>query len=105
MNKNKSLYDIQKIVDNWITKHGGYWHPLAMLGALIEELGELSREINSKEGFKPKKDSRIKDNVGEELADLLFALICIANHYKVDLEEEVLKSIEKFNNRDSYRFE
>ena len=105
MNKNNTLSDIQKSVDLWINNHGGYWHPLAMLAALIEELGELSREINSKEGFKPKKNCEPTDNIASELADTLFALICIANHYKVDLSQEILKSIEKFDRRDNYRFE
>lgn len=103
MNKNKSLSEIQKIVDDWITEHGGYWHPLAMLGAIMEELGELSRDINSKEGFKPRKNIK-KENIGGEVADLLFALICIANHYKIDLEEEFLNSIKKFTERDVNRF-
>ena len=104
MNKNKSISDIQELVDNWVINHGGYWHPLAMLGALMEELGELSREINSKEGFKPRKDVRVKENIGGELADLLFALICLANHYKIDLGEEIINSIDKFTKRDAKRF-
>ncbi len=104
MNRNKILSDIQKIVDEWILGHGGYWHPLAMLGAVLEELGELSREINSIEGFKPKKNKYKISNIGGELGDLLFALICIANHYKIDLDEEIKKSIDKFTKRDADRF-
>lgn len=55
MKKEKSLKEIQRIIDNWIHMHGGYWPPLSMISAIMEELGELAREINSLEGYKPKK--------------------------------------------------
>ncbi len=99
-----SLNEVQKIVDNWICVHGGYWPPLSMICAIIEELGEVAREINSLEGYKPKKSKISDSNLGEELADLLFSIICIANHYKIDLGKEFNNIINKYSERDSNRF-
>jgi len=105
MKKENSLKEIQQIVNNWIKDHGGYWPPLSMISAIMEELGELAREVNSLEGYKPKKVSeRLKSNLGEELADLLFSIICVANYYKIDLSDELEKIINKYSERDSRRF-
>jgi len=104
MSEKSSLHEIQRIVDEWINNHGGYWPPLAMLSAVIEEIGELAREINHLEGYKPKKTNEPILNLGEELADLIFALICLANYYKIDLTKEIKKVLEKYENRDSKRF-
>ncbi len=105
MREKLTLDDIQQLVDDWIQKHGGYWSPLSMLSAVIEELGEISREINYLEGYKPKKDNKEKSNLDEELADLIFSIICIANHYKVNLSVELTKVMEKYSKRDSKRFQ
>jgi NTP pyrophosphatase (non-canonical NTP hydrolase) len=99
-----SLGEIQEKVDKWIIDHGGYWPPLSMICAVMEELGELAKEVNSYEGFKPKKPGKKESNLGEELADLLFSIICIANHFKIDLSTEFDKIIIKYNRRDSKRF-
>ncbi|KKK76665.1 hypothetical protein LCGC14_2861340 [marine sediment metagenome] len=99
-----SLKEIQKIVNNWILEHGGYWPPLSMICAIVEELGEIAREVNSLEGYKPKKSGVIDLNLGKELADLLFSLICIANHYKIDLGKEFNEIFKKYSERDSNRF-
>ena len=101
----KDLFvEVQELVDNWIRDHGGYWPPLSMICAIMEELGEVAREINSFEGYKPKKFKISDSNLGEELADLLFSTICIANHYKIDLGKEFNKIIFKYSNRDANRF-
>ncbi|MFX0021669.1 MAG: nucleotide pyrophosphohydrolase [Candidatus Hermodarchaeota archaeon] len=99
-----TLPDIQNMIHDWITKHGGYWSPLAMMSAIIEEIGELAREINHLEGFKPKKNLNGEEKIGEELADVLYALICIANYYKIDLNLELNTVIKKYSKRDSNRF-
>ena len=96
--------DIQNIIHDWITKHGGYWSPLAMLSAVMEEVGELAKEINDLEGYKPKKNKNEKAKIGEELADILYAVVCIANYYKIDLNIELKKVIDKYSERDSKRF-
>lgn len=102
-NKQLSIEDIQKTVDNFIVNHGGYWPPLSMLSAVIEEVGELAREINNSEGFKPKRSNE-PSAIGEELADILFAIVCIANYYKIDLRKEFEKVLKKYSIRDSNRF-
>ena len=104
MKQENSLKEIQQIVNNWIKDHGGYWSPLSMTCAIIEELGEVAREVNSLEGYKPKKSNEKNLNLGEELADLLFSLICLANHYNVDLGKEFNKILDKYTKRDSMRF-
>ncbi|MFX1327658.1 MAG: nucleotide pyrophosphohydrolase [Promethearchaeota archaeon] len=104
MSEKSSLQDIQRSVHDWITKHGGYWPPLAMLAAVIEEIGELAKEINHLEGYKPKKSINKKAKMGEELADILYAIICMANYYKVDLNTELKNTIKKYSDRDLNRF-
>ena len=99
-----SFKEVQKVIDDWICKHGGYWPPLSMICAIMEELGELAREVNSLEGYKPKKSKALDSKLGEELADLLFSLVCIANYYKIDLGKYLNKTIEKYFQRDSSRF-
>jgi len=104
MSEKSSLQDIQRIIHDWINKHGGYWSPLAMLSAVIEEVGELAKEINHLEGYKQKKNKDEKIKVGEELADILYAVVCIANYYKIDLNTELKNVIDKYSERDSKRF-
>ncbi|MFX1377203.1 MAG: nucleotide pyrophosphohydrolase [Promethearchaeota archaeon] len=104
MAKKNTLIEIQNLIDHWVREHGGYWSPLSMICAFMEELGELAREINSLEGYKPKKINRLNSNLEEELGDLLFSLVCIANHYKVDLGKELEKIMDKYSERDSKRF-
>jgi len=104
MNEDLSLKEFQKKIDKWILNHGGYWPPLSMFSAIVEELGELAKEINHHEGFKPKKSDATVTRIGEELADVIFAIICVANYYKIDINDELGRVIEKFNKRDSNRF-
>jgi NTP pyrophosphatase (non-canonical NTP hydrolase) len=104
MDEDLSLKDFQKKIDNWILKHGGYWPPLSMFSAVVEELGELAKEMNHLEGFKPKKSNEKPSNISEELADVIFSVICVANYYKIDLNRELARVIEKFTKRDSSRF-
>lgn len=99
-----SFPDLQKKIDDFISGHGGYWPPLSMLGAIMEELGELAREINHIEGYKPKKKKKDPSMIGEEIADLIFALICLANTYEINLNEEIEKIFEKYSKRDKDRF-
>jgi NTP pyrophosphatase (non-canonical NTP hydrolase) len=104
MVESDNLSKIQNRIDKWIKEHGGYWSPLAMFTSIIEECGELGREINYLEGFKPKKPTEKESNLGEELADLLFSVICLANHYKIDLGEKLNQVLEKYTTRDAHRF-
>jgi NTP pyrophosphatase (non-canonical NTP hydrolase) len=100
-----SIKEIQKTVNTWIIQHGGYWSPLSMISAIIEELGEVAREVNSLEGYKPKKLNSLNVNLGQEMADLLFSIICLANYYKIDLGQEFEETIKKYSERNSTRFQ
>jgi len=104
MNEELSLKEYQKKIDKWILNHGGYWPPLSMFSAIVEEVGELAKEINHLEGFKPKKPGKTETKLGEELADVIFAIICVANYYKIDINDELNLVIEKYTKRDSKRF-
>lgn len=100
-----TLENAQRKVDDWINQfEEGYWPPLSMLASLIEEVGELAREINNIEKIKKKKVSEPDADIGLELADILFSLICIANHYGVDLEDKFMKVMEKYSIRDEKRW-
>ncbi|MCD6381058.1 MAG: nucleotide pyrophosphohydrolase [Candidatus Odinarchaeota archaeon] len=88
---------MQKVVDVLINEFKDkYWPPLSMVAALVEEVGELAREINMKELGKSKGMGKIK----EELGDVLFATICIANYYGISISESLLSTIEKYRRRD-----
>lgn len=99
-----TLTQIQEKIDIWIKNNGGYWPPLAMLASIMEEVGELSREINHLEKFKPKKNAEKEDSLPLEIGDILFSITCIANYYDINLSTAVRKSIEKYTKRDSGRF-
>ena len=100
-----TIKQTQKIVDEWINQfEEGYWPPLSMLASLIEEVGELAREINHKEKIKRKKETESRGNIGLELADIYFSLICLANHYDVDLEKKFNEVMNKYSNRDKNRW-
>ena len=105
MSEKKTLKDYQVEIDQWIHMHGGYWPPLSMLSAIMEEVGELAREINFLEGHKPKKSTEKKEsNLGEEIADLIFSVICLANYYKIDLTDKLKNVLNKYSKRDALRF-
>ena len=86
----------QKLVDELIREMGGYWKPFEMLAALTEELGELADAMLAYEGVKGEADER---KLREELGDVLFALLCIANHYGIDVSKELRATVEKYRRR------
>ena len=88
----------QKLVDELIQELGGYWGPFEMLAALMEELGELADAMLGYEGIKGKVD---EEKLREELGDVLFAILCIANHYGIDAGKALKVSVEKYRFRDS----
>lgn len=75
-----------------------------MLASLMEKVGELTREINNREKIKTKKETEPKGDIGLELADVLFSLICLANHYEVDLENKFREVMQKYSSRDVNRW-
>ena len=104
MKKEVDMEQMQHIVDDWVIKNGGYWSPLAMLASVTEELGEIAREINHLENIKIKKENEKKSYLKEEMGDIIFSIICIANHYSIDLNEAFNYTIKKYTERDWGRF-
>ena len=101
----KTLKDLQAEVDGWIQSvGGGYWSPHANLARIAEEVGELARLINHLYGPKPKKASETSQELGEELADIVFAIICVANSEGIDLEASLEGVIAKVWQRDRNRY-
>lgn len=94
----------QKLVDDYISQfEEGYWPPLAMFASLVEEVGELAKEISHLEQVKNKKDTD-ETELSMELGDVFFSLICIANHYHIDLDDALGKVVDKYNTRDTDRW-
>lgn len=99
------IAEAQAAVDQWIGQfEEGYWPPLANLARLTEEVGELARLINHRYGPKTKKPSEADQEIGEELADILFVLIALANEQKIDLTAAFEQVLEKYRVRDSGRW-
>jgi NTP pyrophosphatase (non-canonical NTP hydrolase) len=100
----RTLEEIQFAVNKWIQENSGYWTPLGMLAAVMEELGELSREILHLTSIKSKKASEPLKSLEMEMGDLLYAIICIANSYDISLDRAIANSMEKYQKRDLDRF-
>jgi NTP pyrophosphatase (non-canonical NTP hydrolase) len=100
-----SLTEAQRRIDAWVSQfEEGYFHPLTNLARLTEEVGELAREINHRFGQKTKKAEEPEGDLGMELADILFVLICIANREGIDLQAEFERMMEKVEGRDEKRW-
>lgn len=99
-----TLEEAQRAVDAWIADVGGYWPPLSNLARLIEEVGELSRELNHRVGHKPKKADEAEQDLAMEIGDILFVLIVLANERQVNLEEALQRVLDKYRVRDADRW-
>jgi len=101
-----SLRKIQDDVDKWVSQYRiGYFEPHQVLARLMEETGELAREINNLYGPKKKKSSEETKELADEIADIFFTLCCLANSKKIDLEDAWQKMMDKLNKRDDDRFD
>jgi NTP pyrophosphatase (non-canonical NTP hydrolase) len=99
------LKEAQARVDAWISQfEEGYWPPLHNLARLVEEVGELARELNHRYGSKPKRAEEPDQDLAMELADVLFVLLVIANEQGIDLDEALKKVLEKYRVRDGERW-
>jgi NTP pyrophosphatase (non-canonical NTP hydrolase) len=100
-----SFKPLQQEVDAWISQfEEGYFPPLAMLARLSEEVGELSRAVMHQFGGKKPKDGERAEDVGEEIADAVFVLLCLANSLQIDLDQKFDAMMEKYRVRDADRW-
>jgi NTP pyrophosphatase (non-canonical NTP hydrolase) len=94
----------QKMVDDWIQTVGvRYFNELTNMAILTEEVGEVARIIARKFGEQSNKKSDENLDLADELADVIFVLICLANQTGIDLEEAIIKNIAKKTSRDAQR--
>lgn len=105
MNENKTLVELQKEVDLYISQFKeGYFPPMELLARLTEELGELSREVQHKYGTKKKKKTEVEKELADEMGDFFFVLICLANAEGIDLQQALHNVLHKYNTRDKDRW-
>lgn len=98
------IKEAQSIVDKWIKDVGvRYFNELTNMAMLTEEVGEVARIIVRRYGEQSEKESDKNKDLGDELADVLFVLICLANQTGVDLEEALKRNLEKKTSRDGQR--
>ena len=98
------IQQLQSRVDEWIKKYGvRYFDELTNTTILMEEVGEVARIMSRRYGEQSEKPSDKDKELGDELADVLFVLTCIANQTGVDLEEAVKKNLDKKTQRDHSR--
>ena len=99
-----TIQDAQTIVDDWINKHGvRYFNELTNMAILTEEVGEVARIISRQYGEQSFKNKESDKQLGDELADVLFVIICLANQTGVNLTDALTKNLEKKTNRDGNR--
>lgn len=99
-----TIQQAQEIVDQWINSTGiRYFNELTNMAILTEEVGEVARIISRKYGEQSFKESDREKDLADELADVLFVLICLANQTGVDLTDALKKNLEKKTKRDTER--
>ncbi len=99
-----TIQEAQQTVDQWINTTGvRYFNELTNMAILTEEVGEVARLMSRMYGEQSFKESDKDKNLGDELADVLFVLICIANQTGVDLTAALEKNLEKKTQRDANR--
>src|SRR5690349_10204497 len=102
--KEITLQEAQAVVDQWIKTHGvRYFSELTNMAILSEEVGEVARIIARRYGEQSEKESDKSKDLGDEMADVLWVLICLANQTGVNLTEAFKKNLEKKTIRDSDR--
>ena len=99
-----NLNTLQKKVDDWIKKYGvRYFDELTNMAQLTEEVGEVARIISRTYGEQSIKENEELNDLSEELADVLFVLLCLANQTGIDLEKSFEKKLKKKSQRDKAR--
>lgn len=98
------LQHSQLVVDNWIKNHGvRYFNELTNMAQLTEEVGEVARIIARRYGEQSEKESDKNKDLGEELADVVFVVLCLANQTGIDLQAAFDKKMDLKTNRDHDR--
>jgi NTP pyrophosphatase (non-canonical NTP hydrolase) len=101
-----SFKTMQEEVDEWMSQYKTkYWKPLEILARLTEEVGELARELNHSYGPKKKKETEKKKEICDEISDIIFVIICLANSLNINLDEAFKKMMNKIRTRDNDRWE
>ena len=101
-----SLKAYQQQIDDTVQQYvTPYWSPLSIFARIAEEVGEVSRILNAQYGDKPKKPNEEHEDLGDELADIVYAVICLANREGIDLDPHMQNAINKLLTRDKDRFE
>ena len=104
-----ALKEVQYDVDEWVSQFAigkdGYFSPPEIILQLVEEVGELSREINNRYGPRTKKSPEDTADIRKELCDIMFAIICMANVHNIDLDKAWKEKMDKQYGRDKERFE
>src|SRR5687768_8422037 len=98
------IAEAQQLVDDWIKKYGvRYFSELTNTAILMEEVGEVARIMARRYGEQSEKENDRNKDLGDEMADVLFVLICLANQTGVDLEKALEKNLQKKTSRDRDR--
>lgn len=99
-----TITEAQQKIDQWIKQYGvRYFNELTNTAVLMEEVGEVARIMARRYGEQSEKESDKNKDLGDEMADVLFVLICLANQTGVNLEEALKKNLDKKTARDSER--
>ncbi len=93
------LPGIQQFVDDWIKQRGRYWSPLSQYARLAEEVGELGRELNFRFGDKTRTVKDDEGSISDELSDVLFVVVLLANDLGIDLASALTTTLRKYEQR------
>ncbi len=99
MDTGQSLPAWQQEVDQWLRRRGSYWQPLSQYVRLVEEVGELGRELNHRYGDKPRGSKDEPGSLADELGDILFIVLLLANRLDVDLAAALVSVLSKYETR------
>ena len=100
-----TVRQLQRRIDAWMSQfEEGYWPPLANVARLAEEVGELAREVNHRYGPKKRKASEAEGSIAQELGDIVFTVVAIANSLEIDLDEALEQTLHKVETRDANRW-
>ncbi len=103
-NSDLSIRDAQTAVDQWINTIGvRYFHELTNLAQLVEEVGEVARILSRTYGEQSSKQGESPGDLADELADVLFVTICLANQSGIDLTDALIRNLDKKTKRDASR--